>query len=182
MTDELAATGPWPGHESEMDLYGRLAGTWDVTNRYFVEENGKVASNGEEGGGEEDGGEWVRGTVVWTFGWVLAGHAVQDVMWFTAPGPDGYPRRVTGSTMRLYDPAAKSWTIVWFSPTGLTFTLAGRAGDDGDIVQEGTQPDGRPIRWLFTDVTAESFRWLGYVSDDHGETWRLQQEMLGRRR
>jgi hypothetical protein len=166
MTDELAATGPWPGHESEMDLYGRLAGTWDVTNRYFVEESG----------------EWINGTVVWTFGWVLAGHTVQDVMWFTGPAPDGYPRRATGSTVRHYDPAAGAWTIVWFSPVGRVATLTGRAGDDGGIVQEGSQADGRPIRWLFTDVTAESFRWLGYISDDKGGTWRLEQEMLASRR
>ena len=166
MTEELAAAGPWPGHETEMDLYGRLVGPWDVLNRYFVEETG----------------EWVNGTVVWTFGWALAGHTVQDVMWFTGPGPDGFPRRVTGSTVRHYDPATKSWAIVWFSPLGQVTTLTGRPADDGGIVQEGTDPGGRPIRWLFTELTGESFRWLGYISDDQGATWRLEQEMLARRR
>ncbi|MFF5290847.1 hypothetical protein [Paractinoplanes globisporus] len=166
MTEELAAAGPWPGHEQEMDLYGRLVGTWDVTNRYFVEEKD----------------EWVHGTVVWTFGWALGGHTVQDVMWFTGPGADGYPRRDTGSTVRHYNPAGKTWAIVWFSPLGRVTKLTGRAADDGGIVQEGTQTDGRPIRWLFTEVTAESFRWLGYISDDEGETWRLEQEMLAKRR
>jgi hypothetical protein len=48
--------------------------------------------------------------VVWTFGWALAGHTVQDVMWFTGAGTDGYPRRVTGSTVRHYDPAGKNWS------------------------------------------------------------------------
>jgi len=60
--------------------------------------------------------------------------------------------------------------------------LTGRAGDDGGIVQEGTQADGRLVRWLFTDVTGESFRWLGYYSADQGGTWQLEQEMLARRR
>lgn len=187
MTDELVAAGPWPGHEREMNLYGRLVGTWDVVNRYYA----------------EDRQEWVTGTVVWTFGWALAGHTVQDVMWFTAPGPDGYPRRVTGSTVRHYDPASKTWAIVWFSPLGSVTSLTGRAADDGGITQEGTQADGRRIRWLFTDVTGDSFRWLGYIADDEGdrgaegdngneramgnegakgETWRLEQEMLARRR
>jgi hypothetical protein len=166
MIDELAAAGPWPEHEKELDLYGRLIGTWDVVNRYYV----------------EDRDEWVTGTVVWTFGWVLAGHTVQDVMWFTAPGPDGYPRRVTGSTVRHYDPSDGTWAIVWFSPLGVISTLTGRPGADGGIEQVGTQPGGRPIRWLFTELTGESFRWLGYVSDDKGDTWRLEQEMLARRR
>jgi hypothetical protein len=166
MTDELAATGPWEEHEKAMDLYGRLVGTWDVVNRYLVEETG----------------EWVTGTVVWTFGWVLAGHTVQDVMWFTGPDRDGYPRRDTGSTVRHYNPATESWHIVWFSPLGRAATLIGRPGPDGGIEQEGVQADGRPIRWRFTDLTESSFRWLGYISEDDGETWRLEQEMLARRR
>ena len=144
------------------DLYGRLVGTWDVGNRYL----------------DEKTDTWRTGTAVWTFGWVLAGRAVQDVMWFTED--DG--SRATGSTMRLYDPEDDVWHVVWFDPRGRTPVLTGRPGADGDIVQEGTRPDGRPIRWLFTEVTGTSFRWLGYVSDDGGTTWRLEQEMLARRR
>jgi hypothetical protein len=166
MTEELAAPGPWAGHEPAMELYGRLVGTWDVTNRYV----------------SADTGEWMSGTVVWTFGWVLAGHTVQDVMWFVEPGPDGYPVRVTGSTVRHFDPADGTWHIVWFSPAGRVTRLTGRAGDDGGIVQEGARADGRLVRWLFTDVTGDGFRWLGYYSADHGGTWRLEQEMLARRR
>jgi uncharacterized membrane-anchored protein len=49
-------------------------------------------------------------------------------------------------------------------------------------VQEGTQADGRPIRWLFTELTETSFRWSGYISDDQGATWQLDQEMRARRR
>jgi hypothetical protein len=144
------------------DLYGRLVGTWDVGNRYF----------------DEATGAWRTGTAVWTFGWVLAGRAVQDVMWFTED--DG--RRSTGSTVRLYDPADDVWHVVWFGPGGKTPTLTGRPGADGDIVQEGSRPDGRPIRWLFTEVTGTSFRWRGHISDDGGATWRLDQEMVARRR
>ena len=87
---------------------------------------------------------------MWTFGWILAGQAVQDVMWFTADDPDA--TRSTGCTVRFYDPAADAWHVVWFSPTGTICMLTGRPGPDGDIVQDGTQPDGRPIRWLFTET------------------------------
>jgi hypothetical protein len=150
----------------EPDLYGPLLGVWDVANRYLVEETGR----------------WVQGTVVWTFGRVLGGRAVQDVMWFTAPGPDGYPVRETGSTFRLFDPVAAAWHVVWFSPAGRTAALTGRRGEHGDIVQEGVRPDGRAIRWVFTELTEDSFRWLGHISDDGGRSWRLEQEMLARRR
>ncbi|GIE87830.1 hypothetical protein [Actinoplanes regularis] len=165
LLDELGADRPYQGEEKALDLYGRLVGTWDVVDR-----------------SRRPDGEWVTGTVVWTFGWVLAGRAVQDVMWFTTPGPDGYPLRTTGSTMRLYDPATDHWHIVWFSPQGWTKTLTGRPGDDGDIHQEGRLDDGTIVRWLFTELTESSFRWLGYISTDDGETWDLEQEMLARRR
>jgi hypothetical protein len=169
MTAALAATGPNAAHTGALALYGRLVGAWDVTNRYLVEEPPGSAD-----------GHWETGTVLWTFGWVLAGNAVQDVMWFTSDGPRR--RTATGSTMRLYDPAKDAWHIVWFSPDGTTKALTGRPGPGGDIVQEGTDAHGRPIRWSFTEMTGESFRWLGEVSDDGGQTWRLDQEMLGRRR
>src|SRR5687768_16943778 len=120
-----------PAADLKPDLYGRLLGVWDVANHYLDED-----------------GRWVDGTVVWTFGRVLAGRAVQDVMWFTAPGSDGYPVRETGSTMRLFDPTAGAWQVVWFSPTGRTAALVGRPGEQGDIVQEGVRPDGRAIRWV----------------------------------
>lgn len=165
----LAATGPDPRHADALALYGRLVGAWDVTNRYFVEEPPGSAE-----------GRWETGTVSWTFGWILAGNAVQDTMWFTSDGPER--RTATGSTMRLYDPAEEAWHIVWFAPTGTTKSLTGRPGPDGDIVQVGQDLEGRPIRWSFTEVTGESFRWLGEVSDDGGRTWRLDQEMLARRR
>ncbi len=164
--EELAAAGPWAAHEKALDLYGRLIGTWDVVNRYL----------------DPGTGEWRHGTVVWTFGWTLAGHTVQDVMWFTAPAADGYPARITGSTVRHYDQTRDVWHIVWFSPAGRIVRLLGRAGEGGDIDQEGTQDDGRLVRWRFTDLTDSTFRWLGHLSDDNGATWQLEQEMTARRR
>ena len=169
MTSALAASGPCPDHKDALALYGRLVGTWDVTNRYLVRDASGTGS-----------GTWRTGSVVWTFGWVLAGRAVQDVMWFTADDPDATRR--TGSTVRLYDPAADAWHVVWFSPWGTISTLTGRPGPDGGIVQEGTGPDDRPIRWLFTELTDTRFRWLGYGSDDGGAAWRLEQEMVASRR
>ena len=166
LLEQLSAPGAWAEHEKAMDLYGRLVGTWDVTNRYR----------------HDPAGEWLTGTVVWTFDWVLAGHTVQDVMWFTETNPEGHPERTTGSTVRHYDPALDAWHIVWFSPSGRVTRLLGRPGPGGDIVQEGEKFDGRPIRWLFTDVTDTSFRWRGYISNDNGNSWSQDQEMLAHRK
>src|SRR5690348_1481549 len=94
MTDRLAATGPHPDHRAALDTYGQLVGVWDVDNRLRT-----------------DAG-WIEGTVVWTFGWILDGMGVQDVMRFRFP--DG--STPTGTTVRLYDPADDRWSVVWFSP------------------------------------------------------------------
>lgn len=156
----LTAAGPHPDHAKELDLYGQLVGVWDVDNRFY----------------DEKAGRWRAGTVVWTFGWILDGHSIQDVMRFRLE--DGVT--ATGTTVRHFDPRAGVWTIVWFGPGGRTCTLVGRSSPEG-ILQEGTQPDGRSIRWTFTELTGDSFRWQGYVLDHEGAQWRLEQEMTARR-
>ena len=54
-----------------------------------------------------------------------------------------------------------------------------KPGDD--IVQLGTRPDGKLIRWSFSEITPNSFRWRGEISDDEGVSWRLNVEFLARR-
>ena len=50
-------------------------------------------------------------------------------------------------------------------------------------MQEGIGSDHRRReRWSFTDITPDSFLWLGEVSFDDGITWFLEQEMRATRR
>jgi hypothetical protein len=37
------------------------------------------------------------------------------------------------------------------------------------------------LRWSFTRIKPESFRWLAEMSTDGGANWRLQAEVLARR-
>ncbi|MGH3649007.1 MAG: hypothetical protein ACRDTM_17740 [Micromonosporaceae bacterium] len=65
----------------------------------------------------------------------------------------------------------------WFGVTyGNFVTLTARAQGE-EILQEGTQHDGRPVRWTFSEITDTCFLWQGYISDDAGENWRQEQEM-----
>jgi hypothetical protein len=50
-----------------------------------------------------------------------------------------------------------------------------------DIVQVGAHADGTPIRWIFSEITPESFRWTGEALNPDGRTWRLEAEFHGRR-
>ena len=51
-----------------------------------------------------------------------------------------------------------------------------------ELVQIGRHGDGTPIRWRFTELTPDSFRWLGEALNDDGATWKLEAEFRARRR
>src|SRR5712691_5195108 len=106
-------------------------------------------------------------------GWVLDGRAIQDV-WIL-------PGVFYGTTLRVYDPGLDAWHILWTDPLKQVYLRQiGRARGD-DIVQEGRSDDGVVIRWSFTEITPDSFHWLGARSPDGGTTWRLQVEFFARR-
>jgi hypothetical protein len=50
-----------------------------------------------------------------------------------------------------------------------------------EIVQVGVRVDGTPTRWRFTEITADSFHWLGEALVADGATWKLEGEFRDRR-
>ena len=67
-----------------------------------------------------------------------------------------------------------------FIPDDTTMpNLEGRRQGD-DIVQLGLRA-GRPIRWTFSEIQADSFRWQGHALADDGATWRLEIDIAFRR-
>ena len=57
--------------------------------------------------------------------------------------------------------------------------IARRHGNE--ILQDGRHPDGRPFRWIFSEITERSFRWRAEVSADGGRSWTAVVEFRGRR-
>ncbi len=157
----LAAPGPYPEHSEELMLYGQFVGAWDVASEWYGTD-GKVRSAKGE----------------WHFGWILGGRGIQDVLFAS-----GTPADRRGTTLRCYDHAACTWHITWMQPYGSEFVhLIGRLAGNR-IVQEGAGTDpGRRERWSFTEITPDSFTWLGEVSTDSGESWFLEQRMKAVRR
>jgi hypothetical protein len=126
----------------------------------------------------------------WHFGWALEGRAIQDV-WIVPRR--GEPRRGDaaanansyGTTLRIYDPRLDAWQIHWIDPVTQNFlVMVGRKQGD-DILQLGTNPEGRPIRWSFSQISHNSFRWRGETSRDSNAMkeagWRLDLEFFARR-
>jgi hypothetical protein len=89
------------------------------------------------------------------------------------------PRRLipAGTTVRFYDPKIDAWQSTWISPRqGVVRAFTGRRVK-GEIVLESTTKDGYPEKWVFSDITPNSFRWYSVESHDDGNTWKLTEEM-----
>jgi len=154
--DALYTTGPARDRADKMKLYGWLIGRWTMD----------AIVHRDDGTQHQDVGEI-------HFGWVLEGRAIQDV-WIL-------PGVFYGTTLRVYDPGLDAWHILWSDPLRQFYTRQiGRAQGD-DIVQEGTNEAGEAVRWSFTKITRDAFRWIGERSPDGGKTWQLQAEYFARR-
>ena len=157
----LAAKGRSPEIPESMDVYGWLAGSWELDVRHHGMDLSALGMKGEA-----------------HFGWVLDGRAVQDVWILPRPGVEG---KTHGTTLRVWDAKMEAWRVTWIDPvTGRRDELIGR-WIGKDVVQVGTHSDGTPIRWNFTEITRDAFRWTGEALNPDGETWRLEGEFRGRR-
>ncbi|HEU4588359.1 MAG TPA: hypothetical protein VFS11_06910 [Gemmatimonadales bacterium] len=155
MLEALAAGGPSPDRADRLGLFGQFVGSWDV----------EVETASADGG-------WSRATAEWHFGWILEGRAVLDV-WICEPIDYGV-------SIRLYEAARDRWRSVWVGPKlGVLRTFDVEARPD-EIVLRGTDDSGRPMWWVFSEVTPESFRWRAQVFD--AREWRIVQRMWSRRR
>lgn len=153
--DLLRADGPAPDHADRMGLYAGLIGDWTMDAVIHTDDGTR-----HEGKGEIH------------FGWVLGGRAIQDI-WIL-------PGFFHGTTLRVYDPGQDAWHILWSDPLKQYYTRQLGRADGKDILQLGKLDDGSAVRWRFTEVAPDSFRWLGEVSRD-GTTWRLQADFRARR-
>lgn len=152
----LRADKPAPELADKMMLYGQFVGDWTFDALVY----------GDDGSVHKGHGEI-------HFGWVLEGRAVQDV-WIL-------PGFFHGTTLRVYDPGLDAWHILWSDPLKQYYTRQIGRAQGSDIVQQGRRDTGELIRWSFTEITPESFRWLGEVSRDDGASWQLQADFSARR-
>jgi hypothetical protein len=165
----LSADGPAAEHAEELMLYGQFVGEWEFDWTGYDEKGEATMS---------ERGEWI-------FAWTLEGRAVQDVWIIPERGRRGraaVPQGEYGTTLRFYDPRAEAWKVTWNGPIygALRTFVARKSGDE--IVQEGHTEEGQPMRWIFSDITPESFYWRSVYSTDGEATWQLREEMSVRRK
>ncbi len=169
LLEVLSSSGRSPEIPESLDVYGWLIGSWELEVCHYK----AVDVTARRIKGEAH------------FAWVLEGRAVQDV-WIM-------PRRserttdldksnnMYGTTLRVWDPAIQAWHITWINPvTGHREEQIGRWRGK-EIVQVGARLDGTPTRWMFTEITPESFHWTGESLLPDGKTWKLEGEFRAKR-
>ena len=165
----LAATRRSREIPEAADAYGWLVGSWelDVLHYWAIDVSAQLIKCELHAG------------------WVLEGRAVQDV-WIMPPKSERLGRLDTklnmyGTTLRVWDSSIDAWRITWRNPAGNHHEEQTGGWSGKDVVQLGIRPNGTPTRWTFTEITAESFHWLGEALEADGQTWKLEGEFRGRR-
>lgn len=166
VTDVLLSDRPDEELAGELDLFGQFVGSWDVSVTNYAPDGSATTIPAE-----------------WHFAWALGGRAVQDV--WIAPSREARERDGSdgewGTTVRFYDREIDAWRSTWLGPRHHVVMpfIARRVGDE--IVLEGSFEESVTTRWIFSDITPDSFSWRSVESSDGGETWHLNQEMKARR-
>lgn len=162
---DLPADGPHPDLADGLMDFGQFVGAWELMVRFYADDGTVVFDR--------------PGT--WTFGWVLDGRAVQDVLIY--PASDGTPagepgRRGIGTTLRFLYPESRRWEVYWLGAGSGTIVVlhGGRDGADLELHSE-PERDGTLNIWRFSEITPTGFVWTGHESADGGATWKLRQQM-----
>jgi len=162
MISSLGVDGPHRAQVAggtEARLFDRFIGTWKTDFR-FIADDGSVQRT-------------YPGLVI--MGWIIDGHAIQDI-WLGYPEGRAFAERFIGTTVRFFDQSVGAWRQTFTAPQGnLILQLQGKS--DGDrIVLHGLNTDGQPIRWSFNEIRSESFTWRGEDSNDQGSSWKVREE------
>ncbi|MDX8530105.1 hypothetical protein RFM41_12200 [Mesorhizobium sp. VK25A] len=164
MSPFLAALGsdnPSADRTIDMNLYGWLIGSWDMNTVRHL-----------------DGGAILKSTGECHFGWVLQGRAIQD-LWIRPRRPA--PSTMYGTTLRIFDPGIGGWHIIWSDPLNQDYSRQIGRAEGKDIVQIGEDSRGLQARWCFTEITNDSFHWIGEERAADSDPWRMTYEHFARR-
>jgi hypothetical protein len=166
MVSALGAAGPHLPRAPDADakLFDGFVGTWDCDYSFISPDGSVRRSSGEL-----------------LFGWVMDGHALQDI-WISYPQRGVASGRLIGTSVRFFDPIEQIWRIVFIAPQARGIIQVSGKSEADRIVLHGTDTGGANVRWSFNDIEADSFTWRGESSTDGGATWVLQEEHHMRRR
>ncbi|MFG1917430.1 hypothetical protein [Micromonospora sp. NPDC048898] len=135
-----------PADGVDLSLFGQFSGSWALDCTEYDPDGSSTLRRGE-----------------WHFGYALGGRATTDV--WILPGVEH------GVSVRFPDPTAGAgvWRSTWVGP-GRRRTHTFLASPVGEQIVL----DGGDLRWTFSDIEADEFRWRNEARQPDG-TWRLDQ-------
>jgi hypothetical protein len=163
----LLSEGPVARYSASLTRFGQLVGSWDARGTRL----------------DEATGEWTERHFTWIVAFILGGHGVQDleVVQRSQDPKTTETAETIATALRVYDPVAGAVRVSFASPVSNQYcNLIAVDWHDG-IRQDGTQNDGRPIRWNFTSIGDYHYSWEGWVSNDGGASWELVEHIDGTR-
>jgi hypothetical protein len=165
LAEVFPAPAPRPELAERLGVFAPLIGSWDLVVEDVAPDGSVEVSDGE-----------------WHFGWALDGRALADV-WISpsrAARAAGARDGEWGLSLRFWDGALGAYRSTWHGPLR-GWVLPFRALPTGDgLVLEGVR-DGTGLRWIFSEVTAVSFRWRAEEAED-GAPFRVRQRFAATRR
>ncbi|MBZ9815429.1 hypothetical protein [Mesorhizobium sp. CA7] len=156
----LTSDGSSADWAKDMDLYAWLIGSWDMDTVHHLDDGTIRKWDGE-----------------CHFGWVLEGRAMQDLR--IRPRRPA-PSTMYGTTLRVFDPGIDGWHIIWIDPLNQDYSRQIGRAEGNDIVQIGHDSRGLQTRWRFTEITADSFHWIGEERMTESDPWRVTYEHFAR--
>lgn len=157
----LGSDGPPADRAKDMELYGWLIGSWEMDTDHHLDDGTIEKSTGEI-----------------HFGWIQDGRSIQDI-WIRPKRPAR--STMYGTTLRIFDPGIDGWHIIWADPINQDYSRQIGRAEGKDIVQIGEDSHGRKARWRFTEITADSFHWIGEERASESDPWRIKYEHFARR-
>ncbi len=86
-----------------------------------------------------------------------------------------------GTTLRILVPGIRGWHIIWSDPLNQDYAHQIGRAEGQDIVQIGEDSRGLKARWRFTEITADSFHWIGGERASDSARWQITYEHFARR-
>ncbi|MFI5728648.1 hypothetical protein ACIA49_00910 [Kribbella sp. NPDC051587] len=146
----MVSDAPRPEFAEAFQPFAPLIGSWDLDVAWY-DEHGDVTRS-------------TRGE--WHFAWALDGRAVADI-WITpsraARATDGDGE--WGLSIRIHDPELAAFRSTWMGPKA-AFVMPFVAHADGETITLESQTAS--TRWVFSDLTGQSFHWRNEDFDADG--------------
>lgn len=143
-------------HDPQTD-FNFIIGNWKVRNRRL-----KQRLKGSDSWEEFEGRAVARKI------WGGAAHIDE----YDAESPSGH---IQGMTLRLYNPQSQQWSIYWANRANgvLDTPMIGGFKDGRGEFYDQEMFEGRSIyvRFIWSNITADSARWEQAFSPDGGKTW-----------